>query len=239
MRCASLCSVVAEQPRLRSRAGRAGPCVCRVSSQSTRSASAQLAQDAQRDVLEVPDRRRADRERHASCLVERLEREQPGADQPGVRAELGRDDPEARRGRSPAAPRGAPPRAPRGKRKLAAAVPKPPPTTTSSGPKMLTSEPIAGAEEVADPGERLERVRRRPPRRGRRAARRSRPRPRALSAARSAAFPEASALEVAAAGAVALARRAVGDDDDVAELGPAAVERAAEDERRRRRRCRA
>ena len=42
--------------------------------------------------------------------------------------------------------------------------------------------------------------------------------------------PGGEALEVAAPGAVALARRAVGDHDHVTELGPTAVERAAEDE---------
>ena len=57
---------------------------------------AQLREDAQRDVLEVADRRGADGERHPHALplaVERLEGDQPGADQTGVVAELRLDDP--------------------------------------------------------------------------------------------------------------------------------------------------
>ena len=46
-------------------------------------------------------------------------------------------------------------------------------------------------------------------------------------------------LEMAAPGAVALARRPVRDHDDVPELGPAAVERAAEHEPAADARCRA
>ena len=80
--------VVAEQrPRARCRAGRAGRAVCRVSSQSTTSASRSSREHAQRDVVEVPDRRRADRERHARASRS-LEGDQAGADDPGLRAEL-------------------------------------------------------------------------------------------------------------------------------------------------------
>ena len=55
---------------------------------------AQLGEHANRDVLEVADRRRADGERHLPLSVERLERDQARADQAGLLAELGLDDAE-------------------------------------------------------------------------------------------------------------------------------------------------
>ena len=56
---------------------------------------AELAQDPQRDVLEVADRRRTDDERHAvSSCVERLEADEPGADQARLDTEQSRDDPD-------------------------------------------------------------------------------------------------------------------------------------------------
>ena len=50
---------------------------------------AQLLENAQRDVVQVPDRRRADRESH---LPDRVERDETGADQPGGGPELCADD---------------------------------------------------------------------------------------------------------------------------------------------------
>ena len=51
----------------------------------------ELTKDAERDVLEIADRRRADGERHCPRF-ERLEGDQPRADHAGLLAELGRDD---------------------------------------------------------------------------------------------------------------------------------------------------
>ena len=51
---------------------------------------AELAHHAQGDVLEIPDRRRADRERHYS---QDLEPDEPGSDEPGVRSKQSRHDP--------------------------------------------------------------------------------------------------------------------------------------------------
>ncbi len=52
----------------------------------------QLRQHAKRHVLEVPDRGRADRERHSPTPVERLESDERGSYETGVRAELCRYD---------------------------------------------------------------------------------------------------------------------------------------------------
>ena len=59
---------------------------------------AELLEDAQRHVAQVPDRRRADRERHA-YLGDRLERDEPGADHAGHRPELGDREPHPLAGR--------------------------------------------------------------------------------------------------------------------------------------------
>ena len=61
----------------------------RVSSQSTRSASRELAQHAQGHVLEVPDRRRADRERHYSSASKPTN---AGSDEACFGPEQGGDD---------------------------------------------------------------------------------------------------------------------------------------------------
>lgn len=53
-------------------------------------------QNPERDVLEVPDRGRADGERHRNVLalaVERLEADETGTDETGVVPELGGNDP--------------------------------------------------------------------------------------------------------------------------------------------------
>src|SRR5215212_2935574 len=52
----------------------------------------ELLEHSQRDVVEVPDRRRADGERH---LSERVEADEPRADQPRGRAELSAHDAQA------------------------------------------------------------------------------------------------------------------------------------------------
>ena len=58
----------------------------------------ELREHAKRHVLEVPDRCRADRERHyALGRVQRLEADEGGADEPGGRAQLGPRQPHALR----------------------------------------------------------------------------------------------------------------------------------------------
>ena len=117
--------------------------VWRVSSHEHRVRRGQLLEHAERDVGEVADRGRADGERHALPLsVERLERRRAPrrSGRPRRRARPRRSAASRRRAGSPRpAPRsraGSSTRSP-------AAAPKPPPTMTTSGSKMLTSEPIA------------------------------------------------------------------------------------------------
>ena len=91
MRAASLCAVVAEQPLRTDAVPVEQPRrMARVLAEHDVGLR-ELAQHAQRDVVEVADRRRADRERHARPAT-RLEGDQAGADQPRLGAELGRDD---------------------------------------------------------------------------------------------------------------------------------------------------
>ena len=98
------------------------------------------------------------------------------------------------------------------------------------GSKMFASDPIAAPEQAADLGERRDRRGVARPARARRARGASAPAPYSSAAARSAASPEACSLEMPAPVAVPLARRPVGDDDDVPELGPAAVEAVVDHE---------
>ena len=113
---------------------------------------------------------------------------------------------------------------------LARGAPKPPPTTTTSGSKTFTSEPIAGAEQRPISAERADRARVAAARARRRGRCASRPGPNSSRADAVGGRPGGDRLEVAVAVAVPLAGRPVGDDDDVAELRPAAVEPAVEDE---------
>ena len=184
----------------------------------------ELAQHAQGHVLEVADRRRADRERH------RLAR--PSASNPSRPAPIRPPRSRARRARSAPRARRAPPsrggrsRVAEGAMNSNAAIPKPPPTITSSGANVFTHEPIAApsrcpipesASSAADsPAARRGAPRSRPRPRAsrRRGRRRSRTRPPRRGRGRCS-FP---------------GRGPVGDDDDMAELGDPAVERAPEDE---------
>ena len=93
----------------------------------------QLPEHAQRDVLEVADRRRADREGTRPGR-RRLERDEACADHPGRGAQVGRVRPR-NLSRSGLSARGTTPRA--GAKSSSPAAAKPPPTTTSSGSKML------------------------------------------------------------------------------------------------------
>ena len=103
-----------------------------------------------------------------------------------------------------------------------AATPKPPPITTISGWKMLTSEPIATPRWCPTPFSaamplRYEVVR-------------SRIRAEDAPGERVGCPARAVRLDVTAPGAGAAARLAVLDDHHVAELGPAVEERAADDD---------
>ena len=154
--------------------------VCRVSSQRTVSARGQLVENAQGDVGEVSDRRRADRERHAlPHSVERLVRDERRADQACLFAELGLDDLQRLVGGLNRLRAGRDSRAGPSTRSPAAA-PKPPPMMTTSGSKMFDERADRGAEHAADLGQRVDRrgVARRAP------ARRARARPRPVRTAR-------------------------------------------------------
>src|SRR3954468_19505738 len=98
---------------------------------------AQLVEQPQGHVVEVPDRRRADGERH---LAQGVERDEARADQAGGGPQLGAPDPYA----APPPPPG-PPGATSsgaGSRRRPPAAAKPPPIPTSSGLKMLTRLPF-------------------------------------------------------------------------------------------------
>ena len=188
---------------------------------------AKLLEHAQRDVAEVADRRGADRERHLSHAVDRLEADERGPDQPRALPELDRLDTQrssagwiaSRRATSRAGSRISSP----------AAAPKPPPIRTTSGSNMFTNEPIAAPSKRPMRGERsTARAPRRPPH-ARRAVRIGLG---AVQLARDARRPHARRrrLEVPAPVAVALARRPVELDDHVPELGPATVQLPVEHE---------
>ena len=156
----------------------------------------------------------------SGTATQRLERDQAGADQARLDAELGAPISSvwpagASASRSTAA-RAA------GSSSSTAATPKPPPITTRVGPKTLTSEPIATPRWWPISLERrmalLDEVARG------RVGPEQPPREPVGGAAR------AVRLDVAAPRARALARLPVLDDHHVAELGPAAKELAAEDD---------
>ena len=201
---------------------------------------AQLGEHAQRDVVEVADRRRADGERHQ--LASSASNPTNAAPiSPAAVPSSARDD------RHLVAHRASASRAHDLLRRPAsrwsqAATPKPPPITIELGREdVRRTSPIAGAE-VARRSRRgrlrllvaLVREPDEPVRVGRRAERLARGRGRGAA--------RAVRLDVAAAGAGALARLAVVDDHDVAELGatPSRPRNSAPPgRRRRRRRCRA
>ena len=133
---------------------------------------AQLREHAQRHVLEVADRRRADGERHLRPRrAPRTRRTPRRSGRPPCRARRGTTRTLSRIGRS--ASRRSTSSAARDQVRPSAATPKPPPITISSGAKMFANEPMPGAEVAADVGEDLARLSRRPrPRAGRAGARR-------------------------------------------------------------------
>ena len=194
----------------------------RVSSQSTTSAARSSREHAQRDVVEVPDRRRADGERHRRSR-RASNATQPGADQPRRRCRARRARSARRRPRRPSASRGTT-RARRDRGRSRRRPPKPPPITTSSGLKMLHERCDSRSELPADPGERLDCAR---------CLLRSRARdelvrvgrgPERSARAASARAPGARTAPDARGPCTSLAGQAVVLDHDVPELGPAAVE---------------
>ncbi len=136
---------------------------------------AQLREHAQRDVVEVADRRRADGERHGYDASSVSKATNPAPMSPAVVPSSARTTSHlvAHRAR---APRGAaPPRAPARSGASHAATPKPPPMTISSRLEDVRERAHAGAEVPADVGEDRARLSRRPRSRAARAGARPRP----------------------------------------------------------------
>ena len=189
----------------------------------------QLAQDAQRDVLEVADRRRADGERHDDARrVQRLEADSPAPTSPAAEPSSRRHDADTLADRR-RAPRAGRPRAPGSNSSSPAA------REAAADDDELRTEDVdeaadPRAEPAADAGQRLARARvtlAAPAARARCASALGPSTSRATRVGRDA---RSRRLEVAAARADPLARRPVDLDHDVAELGPAAEEPAVDDE---------
>ena len=230
--------VVAEQPRARCRAARAAPRVRRVSSQRTTSASRSSREHAERDVVEVADRRRADARARGPQDVDARTRASPAPTRPASAPELGRARSEA--SRPPArAPRAAPISQRRAEQQLARGRAE----AAADHDELRLEHVHERADPRAEHAARSRRAPRAPPRRPPARARRAR------------ASPRAGPEPCARAGRPPCPRRPPRDDrgpcrrpgtaapsrddHDVAELGPAAVEPAVEHQRRRPRRCRA
>ena len=195
---------------------------------------AKRSEDAQRDILEVADRGRADDERHQAhgagrrtglpFSVERLEPDQAGADEPGVVAELGRDDPQRLVGRAQRLAPG------RGKRRLVQKLPRCRSEATADD-DHLRDEDVheradADTEVVPDPLDRSTRPMLARERLLDEAMRVGLPPDGACCPFRC--LPRGQRLEVPAPVAVPLAAWAIRLDDDVAQLGPASVQAPVE-----------
>ena len=123
--------------------------MCRVSSARTTSAVAQLVQYPQRDVVEVSDRRRADRERHyAGPPRTRRAPRRSGPPSAPSSARGSRLSPPGASASRRTAGRAA------GSRRSKAATPNPPPITTSCGFEDVDERADRHAEVVADLAER-------------------------------------------------------------------------------------
>ena len=174
--------VVADQPWPGSRTAPGGR-RCGACPRTARLGRAQLGEHAERDVLEIADRRRADRERHlyrSPSSASKPTRAAPTspASRPSSAATTRSRSPAgviaSRRARSAAGPRTRSP----------AAAPKPPPTTDDSGLKMFASEPTAMPTNCADLAHSRHGRSDHRPQRPRRACGRRRPAQQGLRAAR-------------------------------------------------------
>lgn len=188
----------------------------------------ELVEHAERDVCEVPDRRGAHGERHASPhSVERLERHERRPDQAGLVTELGLDDTQRLVGRLDRIGTGRDPG--RLEQEVAGGCAEAPANDHDVRIEDVDERADRGAEQSPDLRERFDRT----------GIARSRtgnedrgvgPRAVELGSRSIGGEPRCVSLEMPVPVAVPLARLSAGDHDHVPELGPAPVEMVVDDQ---------